>query len=406
MDSTYVQYIVDQTNRNIAFLLANGHVSRVDADLMQSKLPAVATATADARNPTTSPILPTHALQIDPTTPTCEEPEKPPSAHVVPAPVLRNTLVHDQPDAELVHSKPLGDSNSIVEAENTTSACVSPMLIVPGSTPKHGLTFPADAEAIQPAVADIGTARLEVETPTSPSALRIPAWRNVPSPPTRAESPANVPIPPTPAIENIPLNGYSSKADAESILSTLPNGATVTAEAQSPTNVRILPPPIRRSVPAPPPRSKTVQARVLWAYVGDGPCDLTLAKGDIVEITEETNADWWTGCIGTRQGLFPSDYVEKLSLPQTEPTSTPETPTIPTPPPQYTVNEKKVYKPYTGAAYVPPAASPTTPVTGSGRGNNVRNAEETGQEQKMSKMQKFGIALDVVATVLTVLPAS
>ena len=41
--------------------------------------------------------------------------------------------------------------------------------------------------------------------------------------------------------------------------------------------------------------------------------DLSFRAGDIVEIVAETNADWWTGKINGRQGLFPSNYVEKLS---------------------------------------------------------------------------------------------
>jgi hypothetical protein len=45
------------------------------------------------------------------------------------------------------------------------------------------------------------------------------------------------------------------------------------------------------------------------------PKDLTFYKDDIIEIISETNADWWTGKVNGRTGLFPSNYVEKLVHP-------------------------------------------------------------------------------------------
>ena len=42
------------------------------------------------------------------------------------------------------------------------------------------------------------------------------------------------------------------------------------------------------------------------------PNDLSFRAGDIVEIVAETNADWWTGRVNGNQGLFPSNYVEKI----------------------------------------------------------------------------------------------
>jgi len=42
---------------------------------------------------------------------------------------------------------------------------------------------------------------------------------------------------------------------------------------------------------------------------------LTFYKDDIIEIISESNADWWTGKVNGRTGLFPSNYVEKLVHP-------------------------------------------------------------------------------------------
>jgi hypothetical protein len=39
---------------------------------------------------------------------------------------------------------------------------------------------------------------------------------------------------------------------------------------------------------------------------------LSFKAGDVFEMITETNADWWTGRHNGKQGLFPSNYVEKL----------------------------------------------------------------------------------------------
>lgn len=43
------------------------------------------------------------------------------------------------------------------------------------------------------------------------------------------------------------------------------------------------------------------------------PNDLSFEAGEVIEIITETNADWWTGrSKAGKQGLFPSNYVEKF----------------------------------------------------------------------------------------------
>ena len=43
------------------------------------------------------------------------------------------------------------------------------------------------------------------------------------------------------------------------------------------------------------------------------PNDLAFEAGDIIEVITETNVDWWTGRNRSgKEGLFPSNYVEKL----------------------------------------------------------------------------------------------
>lgn len=73
--------------------------------------------------------------------------------------------------------------------------------------------------------------------------------------------------------------------------------------------------------------------------VTQDPNDLSFHAGDIIEIVTETNPDWWTGKIGGRQGLFPSNYVEKLdSSPAYPPPSESRSPSYSSPAPPGSYN--------------------------------------------------------------------
>ncbi|KZF20987.1 DUF500-domain-containing protein [Xylona heveae TC161] len=54
------------------------------------------------------------------------------------------------------------------------------------------------------------------------------------------------------------------------------------------------------------------QAVALYTFDADQPGDLGFKKGDIITIVKRTDkeSDWWTGRIGGREGIFPSNYVE------------------------------------------------------------------------------------------------
>ncbi|KAL5485698.1 hypothetical protein ACEPAI_6739 [Sanghuangporus weigelae] len=112
--------------------------------------------------------------------------------------------------------------------------------------------------------------------------------------------------------------------------------------------------PTRRIVPPPPPHVQ--QAKALWDYNADGsdPNDLSFRSGDIIEIVSETNADWWTGRLPNgRQGLFPSNYVEKLPQPPSSPMRSASPARSPVPAPALS---------FPGAGpgpYGPPTAPPT-----------------------------------------------
>lgn len=54
------------------------------------------------------------------------------------------------------------------------------------------------------------------------------------------------------------------------------------------------------------------QAVAKFAFDADQPGDLGFKKGEVITIVKRTDneTDWWTGRIGDREGIFPSNYVE------------------------------------------------------------------------------------------------
>ncbi|KAL5503902.1 hypothetical protein ACEPAH_7973 [Sanghuangporus vaninii] len=186
-------------------------------------------------------------------------------------------------------------------------------------------------------------------------------------------------------------NGHISQQNADTILVQLPGQEPVAAVATAtPTPVPVVTP---RCVPAPPVSApKTVKARAIWAYNENGqdPDDLSFRSGDIIEIVEETNADWWTGRFNGKQGLLPSNHVEKvLSGPAPAPART-----ILAPPPQYDQpaagtaarRDKTPYRPF-GAAH---HGADKPPPVGSGSVNSVGLQEAPGQDKRKGKYGALG----------------
>ncbi|KAF2847530.1 DUF500-domain-containing protein [Plenodomus tracheiphilus IPT5] len=56
------------------------------------------------------------------------------------------------------------------------------------------------------------------------------------------------------------------------------------------------------------------QAIAKFTFDADQPGDLAFKKGDVITILKRTDneTDWWTGRVGDREGIFPSNYVETV----------------------------------------------------------------------------------------------
>ncbi|EEB05944.1 actin cortical patch component Lsb4 [Schizosaccharomyces japonicus yFS275] len=80
-------------------------------------------------------------------------------------------------------------------------------------------------------------------------------------------------------------------------------------------SVRVSARPARPSAPKPTFDTKPLgpnQVRAVFPFSGEQAGDLTFQKGDIIDVVQRTEStdDWWTGRIGTRQGIFPANYVK------------------------------------------------------------------------------------------------
>uniref|UniRef100_A0A8R1DI75 Signal transducing adapter molecule 1 n=1 Tax=Caenorhabditis japonica TaxID=281687 RepID=A0A8R1DI75_CAEJA len=56
-------------------------------------------------------------------------------------------------------------------------------------------------------------------------------------------------------------------------------------------------------------RIQEKKVRALYDFEAAESNELSFVAGDIIIITDESNPHWWTGRIGTQQGLFPSSFV-------------------------------------------------------------------------------------------------
>lgn len=121
-------------------------------------------------------------------------------------------------------------------------------------------------------------------------------------------------------VELLMSHNRISQSDGRDILLKLPTSSpgvagTMLAITQQTQRLSISPAPVQSVV-----NNNTglrvspkLEARAIWDWTSEDPNDLSFRAGDIIEIVQETNADWWTGNSKGKQGLFPATYVERLA---------------------------------------------------------------------------------------------
>ncbi|KAF9223601.1 SH3-domain-containing protein [Gyrodon lividus] len=120
------------------------------------------------------------------------------------------------------------------------------------------------------------------------------------------------------------------------------------------------------------PKTATVYARATWAYNEDSvePNDLSFSTGDMIEIVAEKNEDWWLGKVHGKEGLFPSNHVEKVG--STSPATT-------------TITAARPYRPFGAALH-----GTDTPPSNGGAVNSIGLQQASGQAEKKSKYGALG----------------
>ncbi|KZT29957.1 SH3-domain-containing protein [Neolentinus lepideus HHB14362 ss-1] len=183
-------------------------------------------------------------------------------------------------------------------------------------------------------------------------------------------------------IEFLVSQGYISAADASVMTARLPSGVDnvmsrgdATAVSAAARGSRAVPPP-------PAGRPIIGKAKALWPYNEEAsdPSDLSFHPGDIIDILEETNDDWWLGRVRGKEGLFPANHVAKVDTPPTPAASPRAVPPLPR-----DSTDKPAYRPFMAAhhgADLPPPSSVGT--------NSVGLQQDAKQEQKKSKFGKYG----------------
>jgi signal transducing adaptor molecule len=89
--------------------------------------------------------------------------------------------------------------------------------------------------------------------------------------------------------------------------STAGPGATGASAAQASTPVQ----PMSSGTTA----ATVSRVRALYDFVPSEPGELEFKKGDVIAVLESVYKDWWRGSLKGKTGIFPLNYVEKLTDP-------------------------------------------------------------------------------------------
>ncbi|KAI9013925.1 hypothetical protein CLU79DRAFT_767613 [Phycomyces nitens] len=188
----------------------------------------------------------------------------------------------------------------------------------------------------------------------------------------------------------------------------LPHQALGRAVQSFVTPVVETPPPAYTSDPG-----VLATAEALYDYSGDDPStDLSFRQGQIIQVTEYVNDDWWRGSLNGKSGIFPQNHVKKR--PNTPPTKAKRIvppPATKAPIPLPTSNVPYHYPPPPTAIYhnPPPATAMSTaypaPVAAMSSAYPVpatvqqQQPQAPEEENKVSNMaKKFGGHVATAAT--------
>ncbi|ORZ25030.1 hypothetical protein BCR42DRAFT_399224 [Absidia repens] len=181
---------------------------------------------------------------------------------------------------------------------------------------------------------------------------------------THSPNLAPIPAPRTPSFPKLPVRRTSDLPHQQPQQTNITNTTTTTTTTREPLTTE---PSILHQQPstAPPPPSynATVKnkqmAEAIYDYAGEDPStDLSFRKGDMIEVTEHVNDDWWRGSLKGKSGIFPQNHVQSVPpqkqaspIVQVTKASVPTPHAYPTPPTPMNNHYQQQQQPY---AYPPP----------------------------------------------------
>ena len=170
----------------------------------------------------------------------------------------------------------------------------------------------ATAAAAVAKAAPPATAPLAVPSPSRVAAAAAATAAADATPPTGSPASGGPPK----AIGRLPSMGrFGSPGPASS--ATTPTGAAAipsplaTPSAASAPPAAAAPPPVMPRPPPPAEPQPKKQCQVLYDYEARYPNELTISKGDIIDIISQTG-NWWEGELNGQRGQFPNNYVQLL----------------------------------------------------------------------------------------------
>ncbi|XP_071965798.1 unconventional myosin-Ie-like isoform X2 [Antedon mediterranea] len=155
--------------------------------------------------------------------------------------------------------------------------------------------------------------------PSIPSYASVPR-RSAPNAPqsgqsrnsSRRRSSANTPSLPRTGAQNLAKKIANGSLGNQAFLQTPSSGQTgrmrnsITKPSSRPPPARGQPRPTRAPKPSYP------KCRALYAYDAQDTDELSFNTGDVFSIIKEEESGWWKGKFNGREGLFPSNYIEKM----------------------------------------------------------------------------------------------
>ena len=109
---------------------------------------------------------------------------------------------------------------------------------------------------------------------------------------------------------------------ALSVKAQTPSGSGVVQKAQQGAAATSAAPSQAPAAAQPVPSGTTAatvsRVRALFDFQPSEPGELQFKKGDIIAVLESVYKDWWKGSLRGQTGIFPLNYVEKLSDPTQE----------------------------------------------------------------------------------------